>query len=796
MAKIYAPSVFTAFMLFLTFAVQGQIPAPPAVSGDTTICVGDTVHLTASHPNQNVTFSWWTAAVGGTQLSNTYFLNTGVLNSTTVFYAQVALGSDISTRTPLTVTTIATPPNITLTSPDTIYTCNFAPVTVTANTTTPGAVVKWYGTFGQGNLQHVGSSYTLTPSIATTILYTSSWIGGCESVNRPIVYIINVGTLSNPNVSQGTIICTGSSTTLSASHPIPGTIFQWYNTPTGGTLLHTGATYSTPALNSTTTYYVAANFNGCVTSGRVPVVVTVTTPPTVLNLASPIYTCAFDTIFITGTNSYGPPGSIRWWSAATGGTLLDVGLTGTILPTTVNQTVWAEAFVGQCTNPTRVPVNILNIDSTVAPTVTTDTTICTGESVTLTASSTIPGAVIQWWDSPLGGNLIQTGPTYTSPVLTANLALYVDITIHNTICANIPRVAVIINVEFPLPAPNVSCTQINESSVLFNWNDINGATGYEITINNGATWVPANQPPYSHLVSGLSSGQSVTFRVRALGNIACDTAYSSVPVTCSSFACTPISASVQPSYDICLGEKVYIEVTNINIFDYRIIFNGGAPTVGTVFEVQPTTTTTYSIVIYNGLLLTCDSLTLTTTVNVHPIPTANPTVVALDSLVPGQFANSFQFTASGSADVTTWQWNFGDGTFGYNENPIHDYANPGVYAVSLVVTNQWGCTDIFYLNTSIEAIRVPEIFIPSGFSPNNDGSNDFFMVYAEYASLESFNIFNQFGNKVFETTDISEGWDGTYQGNDQPPGVYVYTVKLVDRLQQVHTFQGTLTLIR
>jgi hypothetical protein len=147
MAKIYAPSVFTAFMLFLAFTVHAQIPAPPAVSGDTTICVGDTVHLTATHPNQNVTFSWWSAAVGGTQLSNTYFLNTGVLNSTTTFYAQVALGSDISTRTPLIVTTIATAPNINLTVADTIYTCNFAPVTVGANTTTPGCCSKMVRNF-------------------------------------------------------------------------------------------------------------------------------------------------------------------------------------------------------------------------------------------------------------------------------------------------------------------------------------------------------------------------------------------------------------------------------------------------------------------------------------------------------------------------------------------------------------------------------------------------------------------------------------------------------------------------
>jgi gliding motility-associated-like protein len=64
------------------------------------------------------------------------------------------------------------------------------------------------------------------------------------------------------------------------------------------------------------------------------------------------------------------------------------------------------------------------------------------------------------------------------------------------------------------------------------------------------------------------------------------------------------------------------------------------------------------------------------------------------------------------------------------------------------------------------------------------------------ATLKYFRIFNRWGQKVFETTDIDEGWNGRFNGNLQPMGVYVYMVEAVTNTGRVFNKQGNITLIR
>ena len=65
-----------------------------------------------------------------------------------------------------------------------------------------------------------------------------------------------------------------------------------------------------------------------------------------------------------------------------------------------------------------------------------------------------------------------------------------------------------------------------------------------------------------------------------------------------------------------------------------------------------------------------------------------------------------------------------------------------------------------------------------------------------FVDLERFAIYNNYGNVVFESNSINKEWDGTFQGEPQPAGVYVYTLQLRDDLGRLQTYQGTITLIR
>ncbi|MFN8277876.1 MAG: gliding motility-associated C-terminal domain-containing protein [Chitinophagales bacterium] len=89
------------------------------------------------------------------------------------------------------------------------------------------------------------------------------------------------------------------------------------------------------------------------------------------------------------------------------------------------------------------------------------------------------------------------------------------------------------------------------------------------------------------------------------------------------------------------------------------------------------------------------------------------------------------------------------------------------------------------------------LYVPSAFSPNNDGSNDAYRIYGNFVTLNQLSVFNRWGEKVFETDDMEHVWDGTYQGQLQQPGTYVYFLNYrVCGDPQSKTQKGTITLVR
>ncbi len=88
------------------------------------------------------------------------------------------------------------------------------------------------------------------------------------------------------------------------------------------------------------------------------------------------------------------------------------------------------------------------------------------------------------------------------------------------------------------------------------------------------------------------------------------------------------------------------------------------------------------------------------------------------------------------------------------------------------------------------------VFIPSAFTPNGDGKNDVFRIYSNQVSAVDFKIFNQWGQLIWSTTNVSDGWDGSVSGKPQPSGVYIYAVKvtLLDGSQSSR--KGSISLVR
>lgn len=105
-----------------------------------------------------------------------------------------------------------------------------------------------------------------------------------------------------------------------------------------------------------------------------------------------------------------------------------------------------------------------------------------------------------------------------------------------------------------------------------------------------------------------------------------------------------------------------------------------------------------------------------------------------------------------------------------------------------------GCKVVDSINVRIDPNTI--IKVPNAFTPGGGFNDKFFVIKRGTAKLNSFRIFNRWGVKVFETTDINEGWDGMYNNTPQPFGVYVYEVEAVGNNGKVFHQQGNVTLIR
>src|SRR6185295_10724374 len=110
-------------------------------------------------------------------------------------------------------------------------------------------------------------------------------------------------------------------------------------------------------------------------------------------------------------------------------------------------------------------------------------------------------------------------------------------------------------------------------------------------------------------------------------------------------------------------------------------------------------------------------------------------------------------------------------------NPLSLPQNNITYIVT--ATNDAGCTDVD--SVSIHVNLMEGIYMPTGFTPGNDGLNDIIApILSRHYKLESFTIYNRWGEKIFSTTEPGKGWDGRLKGRKKPAGVYVWIVTVKD----------------
>jgi gliding motility-associated-like protein len=509
--------------------------------------------------------------------------------------------------------------------------CAGTPVTFTANPTNGGSspVYQW--------LLNGDNAGTDSPSFSSSTLLNGDMIScrltsnaACLTISDATSNVITmvVNTPAAP-VASALSVCQGSSASLSVASPQTGLTYNWYSSSAETTLLFTGSTFITGAIVSDTTFYVVAE-NGACSSVAAAVHVTLNTaPPAPAVTNASVTTCSGQTVTLSIANPQADD-TYNWYAAAAGGTPLATGVDYSVPIAIKTTTYYAEAANSSgCPSSTRTPVNV--VVTPLAAVSAQGVTICTGTAATLTATSTDPNAIISWYDSSTGGTALATGGTYTTPVLSADTTFYVAAADNSSSCTPPAPTVVTVTVLQPLVAPVVVVASVTESTIKFQWTAVPGATGYQVSTDNGQTFSnpSSGETGLNTTITGLQPGQSVNVIVQALGSQSCQLSANSAPVT-------------------------------------------------------GTTTT------------------------------------APDNL----------------------------------------------------------------------------IYVPNVFTPNGDGTNDVVHVHSENIASLQFFIYDQWGELIFTSSSVQNGWDGTYKGTKEPVGVYVYYLKAVMTSGQNITKKGSITLLR
>ena len=248
--------------------------------------------------------------------------------------------------------------------------------------------------------------------------------------------------------------------------------------------------------------------------------------------------------------------------------------------------------------------------------------------------------------------------------------------------------------------------------------------------------------------------------------------------------------------EVCLGELVSFE--NLSKFEFGTVssrwsFGDGNTSSEESPIHQYSSADSFDVTLVVSTEQDCsDTIEYKKIAVVHPVPYA---VFVYKKTKSWKKETQYLFSDS-SIDADFLRWEI-DGFSESNEDDFQfTFQDSGTREVKLIATNEFSCSD-----TTSKTISVfPDLvyYIPSGFTPNGDGLNDEFNVIGPgYVDMYNLKLINRWGEVLFESNEILEGWDGRFMGEIVQNGVYIYLVTFRDIGSKKRIFEnGKVTLIR
>jgi gliding motility-associated-like protein len=248
----------------------------------------------------------------------------------------------------------------------------------------------------------------------------------------------------------------------------------------------------------------------------------------------------------------------------------------------------------------------------------------------------------------------------------------------------------------------------------------------------------------------------------------------------------PLIVTTSPAIEICPGDSAFISaIASGGYGNYYYLWEFNNTTVNSLW-VYPSVTTNYVVNVSDE----CQTFSVPAIASVIVIePNAN-FEISSNTLMIG-LPIAFQNT---STNASFYSWSFGEGTTSSLVNPIITYFIDSTYYITLIATDNKGCSD-----TITKPITIKEelyIYIPNAFTPDDDEHNCYF--YGSFIGIKSLeiSIYNRWGELIFEAADLNFEWDGKYGNTNVQSGTYSWRINYVTIKGQSETISGHVNVIR
>jgi gliding motility-associated-like protein len=656
-------------------------------------------------------------------------------------------------------------------------------------TATAGATYSWTGPNGFTSTIQNPIINNVTPAMAGVYTVTLTLSNGCTATSS--VSVVVNPTPETPVAGSNSPVCEGNPINLTAS-TINNVTYNWSGigiTPPIANLQNPSIPNSTVAMSGV--YAVTATANGCTSpAGIVNVgVFSIPTTPVIAASANPI--CSGQNLVLSITSPALPTsGVIYSWSGPNG--YSSTSSQPSIGNIQVNQAGTYSVFVdlGGCVSPTgnlSIAVNEAPI-ANAGP----DVQLCSNTPIAI-GSPGEPGVIYSWSPTNFISNPNISDPTITPINNTTNTST-VTYTLSATqnSCTSTDQMIV---TTTPIPAatfavPSGQCFS-NNSFGFVALGEIPSTATFEWTFGSSANTPISNSRNPSNIVFNSTGTHPVTLTIENNGCI-------SQPFTANiEVYRMPVANFIADVYSGC--DPLNVSFTNLSESP------GGLLTYTWDFGNQQFSTQTNPSIVYEQtgvftVRLTAtsaqgcvDRYTVTNLIRVDPSPRSafntdpfretditNPNVYFFD--LSTNATNGFYLLSNGDTipDLTTY----------------YTFRDTGDYIITQIVSNEFGCSD-----TSSKMFRFNygfKIYIPSSFTPNNDGKNDIFKVYGEDVKEFLMIIYSRWGQILYVSYDMDNGWDGRTALSDKisQQDTYIYYIEARDKLGKKVVHQGPLFLIR